>query len=100
MTIYKFVLASDILLDYILKQGRYNHIKEIINYLVQNKNGYISVSSVAMVCSAIAKHYEKFLPYLHEILSNLTVWKVPSHVDLKHPLARKNTDFYLIHLTI
>ncbi|HHG74666.1 MAG TPA: DegT/DnrJ/EryC1/StrS family aminotransferase [Persephonella sp.] len=47
----------------------------------------------------ISKHRKELLKFLPKILSYFTIWKVPSYVDWKHPLAQKDIEDYLIHTT-
>ena len=99
MATSRFVLDVNILLDFLLERDGYNEISKIIEYLVKNKNGYISASSVPIIYFMISKYRKELLSFLPKILNYFTIWKVPSYIDWNHPLAQRDIDDYLIHLT-
>jgi len=95
----KFVLDVNILLDFLLEREGYKEISKVIEYLVKNKNGYISAGSLSTLYYIIEKQRKDIFPYLPKILQHFSIWKVPSYIDWKHPLAQRDIEDYLIHLT-
>ena len=96
---FKFVIDVNILLDFLLEREGYEISSKIIEYLVKNKNGYISASSIPIIYFMISKYRKDLLPVLPKILNYLNVWKVPSYINWNHPLAQRDIEDYLIHLT-
>lgn len=99
MATSRFILDVNILLDFLLERDGYNEISKIIEYLVKNKNGYISASSVPIIYFMISKYRKELLLFLPKILNYFTIWKVPSYIDWNHPLAQRDIEDYLIHIT-
>ncbi len=95
----KFVLDVNILLDFLLERDGYNETSKVIEYLIKQKNGYISASSIPIIHFMIAKHRKELLKFLPKILNYFTIWKVPSYIDFEHPLAQKDVEDYMIHIT-
>ncbi len=95
----KFVLDVNILLDFLLEREGYKEISKIIEFLVKNKSGYISASSLSTLYYIIEKQRKELLLYLPKILKQFFIWKVPSYIDWHHPLAKKDMEDYLIHIT-
>ena len=96
---FKFVIDVNILLDFLLEREGYEISSKIIEYLVKNKNGYISASSIPIIYFMISKYRKELLVVLPKILNYLNVWKVPSYINWDHPLAQRDIEDYLIHLT-
>ena len=96
---YKFVLDANILLDFLLERENYKEVSKVIEYLVKNKNGFISSSSLSTLYYVVFKYKRKIFPFLPKILKNFIIWKTPSYINWNHPLAQKDIEDYLIHLT-
>jgi len=99
MSALKFVLDVEILLDFLLEGNNYVETSKIINYLVNNKNGYISAASIPKIYSAVSKSSKELLSSLPKIFDNFIIWKVPSYINWDHPLVKKDIGAYLIHIT-
>ena len=95
----KFVLDVNILLDFLLERDGYNEASKVIEYLVKQDNGYISASSIPIIHFMVAKYRKELLKFLPKILNYFTIWKVPSYIDFEHPLAQKDIEDYMIHIT-
>ncbi len=95
----RFILDVNIILDFLLERGNYHSVSKIIEYLIKNKNGYISSSSLSTIYYTVRKYKKKLLKYLPKILGYFQIWKTPSYIDWNHPLAHKDIEDYLIHLT-
>ncbi len=95
----KFVLDVNILLDFILEREEYKNVSKVVEYLVKNRNGFISSSSLPILYYVVFKYRRKIFSFLPQILKNFIIWKTPSYIDWNHPLAQKDIEDYLIHLT-
>lgn len=99
MTKLKFVLDVNILLDFLLERNGYREASKVVECLIKEKSGYISVSSIPIIYFMVSKYRKELLKFLPKILNHFTIWKVPSYVDWGHPLAQKDIEDYLTHMT-
>ena len=95
----KFVLDVTILIDFLLKREGHEEISKIIEYLVKNKKGFISSSSLPTLYYVIWKYKKEIFGDLPKVLKRFIVWKTPAYIDWNHPLAQEDIEDYLIHLT-
>jgi len=95
----RFIIDPNIILDFILERNNFKLLSIIIEYLVRTASGFIASSSLPYIYSSLKKHKPELIQCLPDVLDKFIMWKIPSYVDLNHPLAKKNINKYMLHIS-
>ncbi|WP_456399941.1 DegT/DnrJ/EryC1/StrS family aminotransferase [Persephonella sp.] len=98
----RFIIAPDVIIDFFCKckEEDDDFFLKVINHLIKNKSGYISMASLSKIILECSRN--KSESEILSFLNQFQVWKTPSYINWEHPLIKvnkSNIDKYLIHLT-
>jgi dTDP-4-amino-4,6-dideoxygalactose transaminase len=100
MSIRKFVLDKNIILDIILPNSQNEQqAKKVFEHFKTNTTGYVPVCILPSLDYLIRKNSPEVIPKFYELVSALTVCKTPSYIDFQHPLAKVAIEIYLIDIS-
>jgi len=95
----KFVIDVNIILDVIFKRDGYRQSTKILNDLILNNNGYISVSSLHTLDYIIRKNDRSKLPLFRELIEKFNICKTPSYIDIKNNFFEHDPEDYLLEVS-
>jgi len=95
-----YLLDTQFVIDAVLeKEETKEHYLTILEYLLSNRLGYISTSSISKIEYLINKNNPGRNKILKELIQRLKIAKTPSYIDFHNKIAKKDFESHLLELS-